>query len=152
ADTRRRSGGHGDRDAETRAGAGFGAGAAGAGAGLGAATAASRAADATLRRAVAAAAILLVACLPERERPGPMGPGQTPALDAGRLSPPSGATVMTGLDVSVTVHARDASQSSLEGVGFVARRGSVAVDSAVVRFAPRSDTVHVFVFDVPDTL
>ena len=105
-----------------------------------------------MRRAVAAAAILLVACLPERERPGPMGPGQTPALEAELLSPPSGATVMTELDVSVTVHARDASQSSLEGVGFVARRGSVAVDSAVVRFAPRSDTVHVFVFDVPDTL
>lgn len=106
------------------------------------------------RASLALAVVLTAGCFVDRERPGgPTDPG-TARLSARIIEPRTGATVVTGVDVPLRVEARDLSALYLEGVGFVARRvtgGGALVDSAVVRFALRSDSTHEFTFRVPDS-
>lgn len=93
-------------------------------------------------------------CFGDRERPGPAGPSGSPDLSVRILEPPTGATVLTGVDIPVRVEARDLALLYLDGVGFLARRvtaGVQVVDSAVVRFPLRSDTTHEFTFRVPNS-
>lgn len=102
-----------------------------------------------------AAALMLPGCFEDRERPGgPTDPVGTPLLSARILEPATGGTVLTGVDVVVRVEARDLTAELLDGAGFVARRvtgGAALVDSAVVRFTARSDTIHEFTLRVPNT-
>jgi hypothetical protein len=93
-------------------------------------------------------------CFEDRERPAPLDPVGTPDLSVRLLEPGTGATVLTGVDIPVRVEARDLSMLFLDGIGFVARRvtgGAQLVDSAVVRFAVRSDSTHDFTLRVPNS-
>ena len=106
------------------------------------------------RAQVAVVVLLATGCFGDRERPGPVDAGGTPDLSVRIVAPPTGATVVTGVDIGVRVEARDLTLLTLDGVGFVARRvtaGTQLVDSAAVRFAVRSDTTHEFTFQVPNS-
>jgi hypothetical protein len=106
------------------------------------------------RRSLVAVLLVATGCFGDRERPGPTEVGGTPDLSVRILAPPTGATVLTGVDIAVRVEARDLALLHLEGVGFVARRvtgGTQLVDSAAVRFALQSDTTHEFTFRMPNS-
>jgi hypothetical protein len=98
------------------------------------------------------AALVAGGCLADRSRPSPVDPSDPARLTAQVLAPRYGATVQSGQTVTVQVQARDLNTGNLSGVGFVARRlatGFPTVDSAVVRFEARTDTIHDFSLSVP---
>ncbi|HEX2166647.1 MAG TPA: hypothetical protein VHG09_05355 [Longimicrobiales bacterium] len=100
-------------------------------------------------------ALLALGCVGDRERPGgPLDPGGSARLSVRLLAPETGATVLTGVDITVRVEARDLNALYLDGVGFVARRlseGAPVVDSAAVRFPSRSDSTHEFMLRIPNS-
>jgi hypothetical protein len=105
-------------------------------------------------RSLPAITLLLGACLADRARPDPLGPGGAPILTAVILAPTTGATVRTSHDILVRIEGRDTGSQQLEGVGFVARgltAGGPVVDSAAVRFTASGQRTHEFTFQVPDT-
>lgn len=99
--------------------------------------------------------VVLGGCLPDRSRPSPVDPSDPARLTAQVLAPRYGATVRSGQQMTVQVQGRDLNTGNLAGIGYVARRltaGFPTLDSAVVRFEARSDTIHEFSLVVPAAL
>jgi hypothetical protein len=106
------------------------------------------------RLALLMCAVLFVGCFEDRVRPSPVEP-HAGTLGVQLISPSSGLTVATGSDLTVTVHARDLTGRGLVGTGYVVRQfspGRPTLDSLAVHFAARSDSVHDFLYRVPDHL
>ena len=94
---------------------------------------------------------LLIACT-ERTRPDPTGPGTPVSLTAEVVAPRSSETLSAGSTVSVRVRGSEKGLR-LNAVGFVARRfQGGALDSVVVKFAPRGDTIVLFGYRIPADL
>lgn len=103
----------------------------------------------------ALAATLAAGCMEDRPRPSPVEPAAQARLSVQLLSPRDGLTVSAGADLPVMVSARDLDGRQLSGAGFVVRRfspGRPTLDSAVIRFPARADSVHEFTFRVPADL
>jgi hypothetical protein len=104
------------------------------------------------RLALLLCAALFVGCFEDRIRPSPVEP-RAGMLGVQLISPGSGLTVATGTDLAVTVHARDLTGRGLVGTGYVVRQfspGRPTLDSLAVHFPARSDSVHDFLYRVPD--
>jgi len=99
-------------------------------------------------------AALATACTQDRPRPDPTElPPAGPTLLARVLAPLNNSTVLGSHAVAITVLASDtAAEPALTGAGIVARVAGVKQDSAVITFAPQSDTTHVFTLMVPDRI
>jgi hypothetical protein len=107
------------------------------------------------RRALLLCAVLLAGCFEDRSRPSPVEPQVSVMLGVQLISPRNGLTVATGTDLTVTVHARDLTGRGLVGTGYFVRQfspGRPTLDSLAVHFTARSDSVHDFLFRVPDHL
>lgn len=100
--------------------------------------------------------LAVAACTEERARPGPVDPDPTdPALVAEVLTPPSGATIPTGQDITVRVRARSNGPEIVRGIGYIARvlaPGMPVIATDTIRFEARADTTHEFIMQIPDTI
>lgn len=96
-------------------------------------------------------AVGLGACDGERPRPGPLDPDEPASLAVRLMEPANGETVLGGHPVAVRVEAEDLDGAGLTGIGMVVRQAATTVDSQVVTFDARADSVHVFEFMVPNT-
>lgn len=99
-------------------------------------------------------AILALLACNERDRPGVVDPDVSASLQAAILQPRTldNATTIAGRLLFVTVQGAEPG-GRLIGVGLlVHRQPGRFVDSLAVRFAPTTDSTHVFAVAVPDTL
>ena len=95
-------------------------------------------------------AILATACVTDRPRPDPTALPQPAVLQVEVRRPINNATVFGARPMTLEVSARDLLREQLAGIGFVVRRAENTLDSAVVRFAARTDSTHAFTYEVPD--
>lgn len=98
-----------------------------------------------------ALALALAACS-ERERPDPFGPGTPPQLSADVVAPRTGGSVRANTTILVRVLASERGLR-LTGLGFVARRFEAErIDSVLLSFPPRADSLHDFELRLPPNL
>ena len=90
-------------------------------------------------------------CDGERPRPGPNGPEVRANLAVRLTAPANGETVLGGKTVAVRVEAEDLDGAGLTGIGMVGRHAATTLDSQVVTFDARADSVHVFQYAVPNS-
>ena len=102
-------------------------------------------------RALALVVGLAAGCDGERPRPGPTGPDLPANLAVRLTAPANGETVLGGKAVAVRVEAEDLDGAGLTGIGMVVRHAATTLDSQVVTFEARADSVHVFQYTVPNS-
>jgi hypothetical protein len=96
------------------------------------------------------ACILLTGCVADRPRPTPAEPVEAASPFAAVRKPLNNTTIFGARPLDVEIFALDVRGSRLTGMGYVVRRNGVRLDSQVVRFPARIDSLRVFTYQVPD--